>query len=166
MKKFSGLLVMMGFLAGLALAVEGPQEPTFSINAGVQTNFWRNTSFDLLLGTLDVRVGLWLGRSLQISPEIMYVTGHDFHFDYGYLYPGVMLNYVSNGFFAGAGVVLPVTYGSEVRTSNPAPKINIGFAKGGFMFTAYIIMWTESTWTGFYDFPNLNYIGATFGYRF
>ena len=77
-----------------------------------------------------------------------------------------MLNYVSNGFFAGAGVVLPVTYESEVRTSNPAPKFNIGFTKDGFILTAYIIMWTESTWAGYYDFPNLNYIGATFGYRF
>jgi hypothetical protein len=165
MKKVMAGLLVMGLLAGWALAQAPEKKVTFSVNLGLQTNLWRGSSFDLTLGTLDVRAGIRLGRSFEISPEFMYVTGHKFHLDYGYLYPGVVVNYVGKNFFVGAGVVLPVVYGGgDTSSGNPAPKFNIGYIHDHLMLTAYIIMYTEND--DYWGFPHFNYIGGTVGYRF
>lgn len=157
-----GLLVM-GLLVGGAFAQGPGKKVNFSVNVGMQTNLWKGSSFNLSMGTLDVRAGIRLGRSFEISPELMYVTGHKFNFDYGYLYPGIVFNFVTHGFFVGAGAVLPIAYGGgSFSSGNPAPKINIGYTTGHFMLTAYMITWTEQG-ISFFD---MNFIGATVGYRF
>jgi hypothetical protein len=155
-------LLAMGLLAGGALA-QGPEKRVdFSINLGVQTNVWRGASFNEAQGTLDMRIGFNLGRSFQISPEIMYATFYRFHFDYGFLYPGVILNFVTKNFFVGAGAVLPVVFGGgESSSGTVSPKINIGFTSGHFVVTAYMIAWTGSGINLF----DMNSIGATVGYR-
>ncbi len=136
-----------------------------SLNFGLQTDLWRETAFDYLLGTVDVRVGFRLGRSFRIGPELMYVTGHKFNLSYGFFYPAIMLNFTSGNIFIGAGATMPVFFDKyETATGNPAPKLNIGFMKGNLVFTAYIIMWAEDHPS--LDFPNVNFIGATAGYRF
>jgi hypothetical protein len=167
MKKVMTGLLVMGLLVVGAFAQAAEKKVTFSVNVGMQTNLWKGSSFDLSQGTLDVRAGIRLGRSFEISPELMYVTSHKFHLDYGYIYPGVMLNYVAKHFFIGAGAVLPIVYGGGTSDSgNPAPKINVGYIADHLMLTAYIIMWTEHDPYGDFNFPNFNFIGATVGYRF
>jgi hypothetical protein len=165
MKKVMVALLVMGLLIGASFAQAQEKKVTFSVNLGIQTNLWRGTSFDLSQGTLDVRAGIRLGRSFEISPELMYATSHKFHFDYGYVYPGIVFNFVTKGFFVGAGAVLPITYGGgDTGSGNPAPKINVGYFSHGINLTAYIIMYTESS--DYWGFPHFNFIGTTVGYRF
>ena len=167
MKKVMTGLLVMGLLVVGAFGQAQEKKVAFSLNLGIQTNLWKDTSFDLTQGTLDLKAGIRIGRSFQISPELMYVTSHKFHLDYGYIYPGVMLNYVAKNFFIGAGAVLPIVYGGgESHSGNPAPKINVGYIADHLMLTAYIIMWTEHDPYGDSNFPNFNFIGATVGYRF
>lgn len=156
---------MAGLLA-VGQARANDSKTVLSLNAGIQTNLFSTTSFDVVQGTLDLRIGFRLGSSFQISPEFMFATSDKFHTDFGFLYPGIMLNFVARDFFLGAGFVLPIIYGGEITTFNPAPKINLGFTSGSFILTAYIIMWMENTFSSSLNFPNFNYVGATFGYRF
>jgi len=162
--------VITGFLfvTLLAVGVAGAEakKTDFSLNLGLQTNIcfgeWA-TAFDVFQGTLDLRKAFRLGRSFQISPEIMYSTGYNFHFEYSFLYPGVMVNYkVTDFFFIGAGPVVPIVLGAEDNKFIPSPKINFGLCKGRIMMTLYVIIWTG------YEIPflDLNFIGLTFGYRF
>jgi hypothetical protein len=159
-----GLLVM-GLVTGGLFAQAPEKRWSYSFNFGLQTNLWRGSSFDEAQGTVDLRVGYRLGKSFEISPEVMYATGYKFHFDYGFLYPGVMLNYLSKGFFIGAGAVIPVAFGHGSSSSgNPAPKINIGYYHNHLQLTAYIIMYTEND--PYWGFPHFNFVGASVGYRF
>jgi len=163
-KVILGLLVLAILLGG-ALAQAQEKKVSLSLNLGMQTNLWRGTSFDLFQGSVDFRAGIRLGKSFQISPELMYVTSHKLHTDYGYIYPGIMLNYQAKNFFVGAGAVLPVVYGGgETDSGNPAPKLNVGYIVKNIMLTVYIIMWTEKD--DYWGFPHFNFIGATVGYRF
>jgi hypothetical protein len=162
MKKVFVALLVIGFLAAVAAAPAWAQEKkiSFSLNAGVQTNVFQGTSFDKAWFAPDARLGILLGRSFEISPEVMavFMSGGTM------VYPGVMLNYRIGGFFLGAGAVLPwaISSDGESDTGNLAPKINIGYRFGKFQVTAYMIAWTESG----IDFLDLNYIGASLGYRF
>jgi hypothetical protein len=163
MKKVMVGLLVMGLLAGGTFAQAQEKKVMFSVNLGVQTNIWRGNTFNEAQGTLDVRAGIRLGKSFEISPEIMYATFYKFHFDAGFLYPGVMLNYAPGNFFVGVGAVLPVIFGGgETSSGNPAPKINVGYTTEHLVLTAYFIAWTESE----INFLDVNYIGATVGYRF
>jgi hypothetical protein len=167
MKKVMSGLLVMGLLAMGAFGEAQEKKVAFSLNLGMQTNLWKGTSFDLSQGSLDVRAGIQIGRSFEVSPELMYVTSHKLHVDYGFLYPGVVLNYVTKNFFIGAGAVLPVVYGGgESSSGNPAPKVNVGYRADHLVLTAYIIMWTEKDPFGEFNFPKFNFIGATVGYRF
>jgi hypothetical protein len=158
------LLVVVGMLAGAAVQQANAQDKraAFSLNLGVQTNVWAGTSFDNAWFTLDGRVGIPLGKSFEVSPEVMAMVDDSFNFDLVWLYPGVMLNYKAGNFFVGAGAVLPVVVGGESDSGNPAPKINFGYKFGKLMITLYAIAWTESG----VDFLDLNFVGATLGYRF
>jgi hypothetical protein len=163
MKKVMIGLLVVGFLVGASFAQAQEKKIAFSVNLGVQTNLWKGSTFEEAQGTLDVRAGIRLGKSFEISPEIMYATFYKFHFDAGFLYPGVMLNYAPGNFFVGAGAVLPVVIGGdEISSGNPAPKINIGYTTGHLVLTAYFIAWTESE----INFLDMNFVGATIGYRF
>jgi hypothetical protein len=165
MKKVILVVLVAGLFAGAAAeqALAQEKKAAFSLNLGVQTNIWSGTSFDNAWFTLDARVGIPLGKSFEISPEVMATVDDSFNFDLVWLYPGVMLNYKAGNFFVGAGAVLPVVFGGgESDTGNPAPKINIGYKYGKLMITAYAITWTESG----LDFLDMNFVGVTLGYRF
>jgi len=167
MKKVMVGLLAAGLLAGGLFAQAPEKKWAFSINLGVQTNLWRGSSFDEAQATVDLRAGYRLGRSFEISPEVMYATGYRFHTDFGFLYPGVMLNYLAGHFFVGAGAVIPVAFGQGSSSSgNPAPKINIGYTGDHFILTAYIIMYTERDPDNYWNFPHFNFVGASLGYRF
>ncbi len=163
MNKILCVILTMGLLAGGAFGQSQGKKMEYSLSMGVMTNLSKYSSFDEAQGTLDLRAGINIGESFQISPEIMYATFYRMHFDYAYLYPGVVVNYVAKDFFLGAGVVVPILIGQgQSNSGNPAPKINIGYTKGHLMLTAYMITWTESNM----NFLDFNFIGATLGYRF
>lgn len=169
MKKVFAVLVVVGVLAVAAAAPAWAQDKkvTFSLNAGVQTNIFNGTSFDKALFTADVRAGFMLGRSFEISPEVMVVFSYlrAFGGPGGTLvYPGAMLNYRSQNFFAGIGAVLPWAFAMGTSdTGNPAPKVNIGYTfPNGIQLTAYYLTWTESGISLF----DIGFAGVTVGYRF
>ena len=162
MNKFFAALLVVGIVAVAAAGPAWAQDKkiSFSLNAGVQTNVFQGTSFDKAWFAPDVRLGVLMGRSFEISPEVMavFMSGGTM------VYPGVILNYRIGGFFLGAGAVLPWAISSDggSETGNIAPKINIGYRFGPFQVTAYMIALNEE---GF-DFLDINYIGASLGYRF
>ncbi len=165
MKKMVMGFVMLGMLAGGALAQTAARggEPEFSLNLGVQTNIFRGSSFDNAWFSLDARAALPIGASLEISPEVMAMVDDSFDLQAVWLYPGVLLNYRIGDLFLGAGAALPIVFfegGSD--TGRIAPKANIGYRFGNIVLTAYFIARTEEGF-GFFD---LNFAGATIGYRF
>lgn len=165
MKKVMTVVLAVALMAGLAATGAWAQvkKVDVSLNLGVQTNIWSGTSFDNAWFTLDLRVGIALGRSFEISPELMYATDDSLDFSWSNLYPGVLVNYKSGGFFAGAGIVLPIGFGEgESDTGNPAPKVNVGYDFSSFKVTAYFIAFTESG----INFLDMNQAGVTLGYRF
>lgn len=135
----------------------------FSLNLGVQTNLSSDDSFDNAWFSLDARLGLAVGRSLELSPEVMAVVDDSLDFDAVWLYPGAMLNIELGDFFIGAGAVLPILFfEGESESFNLAPKFNIGYRARNIMLTAYIFTWTEKG----YGFLKYNQIGATIGFLF
>ena len=163
-KHIAGLLVVGLMTAGTVREASAQEKSVnFSLNLGIQTNLYKETSFDNAWFSLDFRAGIRLGRSFEISPEVMAAVDDSLSFDAVWLYPGLMLNYAPGGFFIGIGAVLPVWLTAEESdTGNLAPKINIGFRSGRFTVTAYLFTWTESGT----DFLDYNFVGATLGYRF
>jgi hypothetical protein len=163
MRKVAACLLLVGLLAlGTQLGWSQDKKVNLSLNAGVQSNLFSGTSFDYVDFTLDFRAGIALGKSFEISPEVMLLVDDSFDFSYFEVSPGVLLNYKAGNFFVGAGVILPILLGDESDVGNPAPKINVGYNFGKFKLTAYIITLIESG----IDFLDYNYIGATLGYRF
>lgn len=165
MKRVVFGLLVVGLVTAGAVQEASAQEKRvdLSLNLGVQTNLYSETSFDNAWFSLDFRAGVRLGRSFEISPEVMAAVDDSLGFGAVWLYPGVMLNYTPGIFFVGVGAVLPVWLtGDESDTGNLAPKINLGFRSGHFTVTAYLFTWTESG-MGFLDY---NFVGATLGYRF
>jgi hypothetical protein len=169
MKKAFAALLVVGLLVVAAAGPAWAQEKkvTFSLNAGLQTDIFNGSSFDKALFTVDGRVGLRLGRSFELSPEVMVVFRYLSLFDEGsgtILYPGAMLNYRSKNFFVGVGAVLPWAFAMGTSdTGNPAPKVNIGYTfPNGIQLTAYYLTWTESGISLF----DIGFAGVTLGYRF
>jgi hypothetical protein len=172
MKKVTLLVLAVGLFAGAAVEQAQAQGKRMglSLNLGVQTNIetgWEGTtSFDKVMFIVDARAGVSLGKSFEISPEVMAVFNAPFYFfeNHGWLlYPGVLVNYRAGGFFAGAGVVKPLAFSAgEAETGNFAPKINIGYRSGKFQVTVYFIAWTEE-WHKFLD---VNWAGIMLGFRF
>ena len=166
MKKVILTVVVVGlFVAAVAVPPAWSQDKSvnFSLNAGVQTNIWNGTSFDNAWFTLDLRVGIPLGTSWEISPEVMYAVDDSFDFTWTNLYPGVLVNYKSGGFFVGAGIVLPIGFGDgESETARLSPKINTGYDFGKLKLTAYFLILSD---TGIRLF-DMNQAGLTLGYKF
>ena len=165
MKKVVLSLMVMGLFVGGAFSNAQAQgtKTAFSLNLGIQTNLSSDDSFDNAWFTLDARFGIAVGKSFEISPEVMAAVDDSLDFDALWLYPGVMLNYKLGDFFVGAGAVLPVVfYDGESDSGNLAPKVNFGYRAGNLILTAYIFTWTEEG----LDFLEFNLIGATIGYRF
>ncbi|MDM7926478.1 MAG: hypothetical protein QUS35_10725 [bacterium] len=159
--------IMMGLLIA-GMAAVGPawgqeKKVNTSLNLGVQTNIWQGTSFDNAWFTLDLRVGVSLGASWEISPEVMYAVDDSFDFSWNNLYPGILVNYRSGGFFVGAGAVLPIGFGEgDSATGNISPKINAGYNFGKLKLTAYFLVLSDSGISLF----DMNQAGITLGYRF
>lgn len=164
MKKVVSTLIVAGLLSGGAFSSAQAlgTKTAFSLNLGVKTNLASGDSFDSIFFTLDARLGIALGPTMEISPEIMASVEDSLNFEYVWLSPGLMANFKFGDYFFGVGVVLPVIIEEgDPYTSSPAPKINVGYRSGNFILTGYIFTWTED-----YDFFELNFIGVTVGYRF
>lgn len=125
------------------------------------TDLGPHSSFSDVLFTFAPQVDIHLSPALMISPEVMVITDDGFSFDPLMLYPGVLLNFTAKGgFFAGAGVVLPVIFWEgESDTGDLLPKINLGYRGNHFNLTAYLLTDTESLF-------KYNLIGLSAGHRF
>ncbi len=165
MKKVVLSLVVIGIFVGGAFSNAHGQDTrsAISLNLGVQTNLYSESSFDNAWFTLDLRFGIAVGQYLEISPEVMAMVDDSLDFDAVWLYPGAMLNFKLGDFFVGGGAVLPIVfYDGESDSASLSPKVNVGYRYGNLILTAYILTWTEEG----VDFLEFNYIGATIGYRF
>lgn len=164
MKKAVLSLIAIGLLVGAAATGAQAQTRTgFSLNVGVKTNLFKDSSFDNAWFTLDARLGIPLGRTVEISPEVMAAIDDSFDTDIIWLYPGAMLNFMLGDFFVGGGAVLPIVFfDGESDTGNIAPKVNVGYRAGSLILTAFIMTLNEEG----VDFLDFNYIGATIGLRF
>ncbi|MBP1769370.1 MAG: hypothetical protein H6P97_250, partial [Candidatus Aminicenantes bacterium] len=113
MKKFMVTVLAVGLVVALGAgqAFAQGKKVEFSLNLGVMTDLGPDGSFSEALFTFAPQVDIHLSPALMLSPEIMVITDDSFSFDPLLLYPGVLLNYTARGgFFAGAGVVLPVVF--------------------------------------------------------
>jgi hypothetical protein len=165
MKKVVSILMVMGLfiLGAFSSAQAQGRRMAFSLNLGVKTDLSNEGSFDNLWFSLDARFGIPIGRTFEISPEVMAAVDDSLEFDFVYLYPGVMLNYKMGNFFVGVGAVLPLFfYDGETDAYPPAPKVNVGYKAGNLILTAYIFTWTDEN----FGFLELNFIGATIGFSF
>ena len=153
------VLLAAGLLAGPALAQDKKIE--FSLNAGAMTDLGEGGSFSDVLFTFAPQLDIHVTKGFMISPEIMLIMDKHFSFDPVLLYPGVILNYTAKGgFFAGAGVVLPVGIGDgHMDTGDLLPKINLGYRGSHVNVTAYLL-------TDTHEIFQYNLIGLALGYRF
>ncbi len=163
MKKVMVMVLAVGLVVALGTgqAFAQGKKVEFSLNLGVMTDLGPDSSFSEALFTFAPQVDIHLSPALMLSPEIMVITDDGFSFDPLLLYPGVLLNYTAKGgFFAGAGVVLPVIFWEgESDTGDLLPKINLGYRGNHFNLTAYLLTDTESLF-------KYNLIGLSAGYRF
>jgi hypothetical protein len=163
MKKFMVMVLAVGLVVALGTgqAFAQGKKVEFSLNLGVMTDLGPDSSFSEALFTFAPQVDIHLSPALMLSPEVMVITDDSFSFDPLLLYPGVLLNYTARGgFFAGAGVVLPVIFWEgESDTGDLLPKINLGYRGNHFNLTAYLLTDTESLF-------KYNLIGLSAGYRF
>jgi len=163
MKKFMVMVLAVGLVVALGTgqAFAQGKKVEFSLNLGVMTDLGPDSSFSEALFTFAPQVDIHLSPALMLSPEVMVITDDGFNFNPLLLYPGVLLNYTAKGgFFAGAGVVLPVIFWEgESDTGDLLPKINLGYRGNHFNLTAYLLTDTESLF-------KYNLIGLSAGYRF
>jgi hypothetical protein len=163
MKKVMVMVLAVGLVVALGTgqAFAQGKKVEFSLNLGVMTDLGPDSSFSEALFTFAPQVDIHLSPALMLSPEVMVITDDGFSFDPLFLYPGVLLNYTARGgFFAGAGVVLPVIFWEgESDTGDLLPKINLGYRGNHFNLTAYLLTDTESLF-------KYNLIGLSAGYRF
>jgi len=153
------LLVVVGMLAGAAVQQANAQDKKveFSLNLGVMTYLGSEGSFSDVLLAFSPQLDIHVAKGFMISPEAMVITNFQFSGAIGL--PGVMLNYTGKGFFAGAGVVLPVSITEDAGVGSIVPKINIGYRGKNVNLTAYLITSTQQMFSE-------NLVGATIGYRF
>jgi hypothetical protein len=159
MKKVVLAVLMVGLAVGLGAGQAFAQEKKveFSLNAGAMTLLGGDISFAGVLLTLSPQVDIHVAKGFMISPEAMFLT--DVEFSGVIALPGVLLNYVGRGFFAGAGVVFPVSISDGFGTGSLLPKLNLGYRGRHVNLTAYLITDTAALFS-------LNLIGASLGYRF
>jgi len=158
MKKVGLVFLVMGMLAGAAAqqAYAQDKKVEFSLNLGAMS-FYGEESFSAFGLTLSPQVDIRVAKGFMISPEFMFVTDTSFSGVVGF--PGVMFNFVGKGFFAGAGVVLPVVVSGEMGVGELVPKINLGYRGAKITLTVYTI-------TTFNEIFQWGLVGASLGYRF
>jgi len=159
MKKVALAVLVMGLAAGIGAGQAFAQEKKveFSLNAGAMTTLGEDISFAGVLLTLTPQVDIHVAKGFMISPEAMFLT--DIEFSGVVALPGVMFNYLGKGFFAGAGVVFPVSITDGFGTGSLLPKLNLGYRGGHVNLTAYLITDTAAMFS-------INLVGASIGYRF
>lgn len=159
MKKVVLAVLVMGLAAGIGTGQAFAQEKRveFSLNAGAMTLIGGDISFAGVLLTLGPQVDIHVTKGFMISPEAMFLT--DTEFAGVAALPGVIFNYLGKGFFAGAGVILPVSISGGLGAGNLLPKFNLGYRGRHVNLTAYLITSTEAMFS-------LNLVGASIGYRF
>ncbi len=159
MKKVFAVLSVVGLVAGLGAgrAFAQDKKVEFSLNAGAMTTLGGEISFAGVLLTLAPQVDIHVTKGFMVSPEAMFLT--DTEFSGVVALPGVLFNYLGKGFFAGAGVVLPVSISGGLGAGTLLPKLNIGYRGRHVNLTAYLITSTEAMFS-------MNLIGASLGYRF
>ena len=154
MRKALFAVLALMFVSGGLLAADAPKKRAFSLNAGAQMMIWSDVEVGQIV--LDFRAGFRLGRSFEIAPELaLWTAGDSGHSpsDKTRLVLGVMANFVTRHFFAGAGVVFPGGIGA---------KANIGVIIGRhIMITTYVASATVSGNEG-----SSLIFGLTGGYRF
>ncbi len=158
MKKVILVVLAVGLAAGLGSrqALAQDKKVEFSLNAGIMTLLESTEDWDvggLVLVALSPQLDIHGGRNFMVSPEAMVVT--NFQFSGVVAFPGVILNYLGKGFFAGAGAVVGIGGGGAMVL----PKINIGYRLKHINLTAYLI-------TSFEELFSESLVGATVGYRF
>ena len=158
MKKVMLMVLVVGLVAGLGTrqAFAQDKKVEFSLNLGAMT-FYGEESFSAFGLTLSPQVDIHVAKGFMISPEFMFVT--DTHFSGVVGLPGVMFNFVGKGFFAGAGVALPVVISGEMGVGELVPKVNLGYRGAGITLTVYTI-------TTFNEIFQWGLVGASLGYRF
>ena len=110
-KMLTGLLVFSVWAGGLSsMAREKGPATDFSLNLGIQTNAYGDSTFRHVWLSLDARAGLKVWGNLEISPEVMAVVDGGLDFTAVWVYPGAMLNLRLGAAFIGAGAVLPVVF--------------------------------------------------------
>ena len=163
MKKVFSILLAVVLVVGLGAgrAFAQGKKVEFSLNLGAMTDLGSDGSFSDVLFTFGPQVDIHISPTFMISPEVWVITDDHFSFDPLLLYPGVVLNYTAKGgFFAGAGVVLPVMFWSgHTDTGDLLPKINVGYRGDHFQLAAYLL-------TDTHEIFKYNLIGLNAGYRF
>lgn len=150
MKKVILAALVMGLLlGGISLGAQ-EKKVAMSLNLGAMTYVGsEGGSFSDFLFSLGAQVDWRLGSSFMLSPELQVLT-YRFHFDCVQIDPGLVLNYTSKSFFAGAGVIFPGML---------FPKLNIGYSGRHTVLACYLITTAENL---FKD----NLVGFTLGYKF
>jgi hypothetical protein len=159
MKKVLMGVLLLGLIAAVSATPAWAQgkKVVFSLNGGAMTYIGSEGSFGGALLTLSPQIDIQVTRGFVISPEAMFLT--DTEFSGLVALPGVMFNYQGKGFFAGVGVVLPVSITGELGAGTLLPKLNLGYRNRHINFTLYLLTPTEALFSE-------NLIGASLGYRF
>ncbi|MCR4408741.1 MAG: hypothetical protein QHH43_02560 [Candidatus Saccharicenans sp.] len=160
MKKVILAALVMGLLlGGISLGAQ-EKKVAMSLNLGAMTYVGsEGDSFSDFLFSLGAQVDWRLGSSFMLSPEVQVLT-YRFHFDYVLVDPGLVLNYTSKSFFAGAGLIFPILVGEgETWTGKLSPKLNIGYSGRHLVLAGYLITNAENLFKE-------NLVGFTLGYKF
>ncbi|RFT14726.1 MAG: hypothetical protein OP8BY_2455 [Candidatus Saccharicenans subterraneus] len=137
-KVILGVLVMSLLLAGNLTAAR-KKAVVLSWNSGIMTYIGSQGVFSCLLLSEGIQADLKLSSNFQLSPELQLLY-EPFRDDYMFINPGLVLNFTSKKFLAGAGVILPVLFEMNgVEFGRLSPKFNIGFIEGDTFLAFYMI---------------------------
>lgn len=159
MKRIVSVALAVGvvFLSGFGSAYAQDKKVEFSLNVGAMTVLGGDISFGAVLLTLTPQVDILVAKGFLISPEVMFLT--DTRFSGFAFLPGLVFNYLGNGFFVGGGAVVEVSVVDDMGARALLPKLNIGYRGRHVKLTAYLITFTEAMFS-------LNLVGVNFGIRF
>jgi len=142
---------------GTGQAFSQDKKVEFSWNLGIMSSYYGEELLSAFGFTLSPQVDIHVSKGFMIIPEFMFLM--NISFSGGGCFPGVMFNFVGKGFFAGAGIVLPVAISHAIDVVELVPKINIGYRGAKITLTVYTI-------TTFKEIFQWGLVGTSLGYRF